>query len=174
MFKIVRELKTYWSNYLLQSFLATVAIFIILFILSLENAVVAASLASTALITFIMPGSITSRPQNVIGGQLIGLCFGSICAFIPHTYWLASVLVYTLAVGLSIFAMVSTRMMHPPAAGTAFGIAITGVSWLVAITLIISVLVLSLVRKLLENHLKDFRRGKSEGNSPRSNFQGHS
>jgi CBS-domain-containing membrane protein len=63
--------------------------------------------------------------------------------------------VYALAVGLSILLMVVVDMEHPPAAGTALGIAITGISWEVAIALISSVLILSLAHRLLANHLKD-------------------
>ncbi len=102
-----------------------------------------------------MPGSITAKPRNVIGGHAIGLFFGSVCAFIPHVHWLPSISVYALAVGLSILLMVVVDMEHPPAAGTALGIAITGISWEVAIALISSVLILSLAHRLLANHLKD-------------------
>ena len=152
---IVHELRIYWRNYLFQSFLATLTIFIILLFLSLENAVVTASIAATAFIVFTMPGSITAKPRNVIGGHVIGLCFGSVCALIPHVHWLSSISVYSLAVGLSILLMVVVDMEHPPAAGTALGIAITGISWEVAMALISSVLILSLAHKLLANHLKD-------------------
>lgn len=153
--EIKTELKAYWRNYLFQSFLATVTIFIILLFLSLENAVVTASIGSTAFIVFTMPTAITAKPRNVIGGHLLGLLFGSVCALIPHAHWISSVSVYSLAVGLSILTMVILDMEHPPASGTALGLAITGVSWAVAIALVCSVLALSLVHKLLEKKLRD-------------------
>lgn len=149
------ELKAHWRNYLFQSLLATITLFVILLFLSLENAVVTASIGATAFIVFTMPSSITAQPRNVIGGQLIGLFFGSACAFIPHAHWLSSIFVYSLAVGLSILAMVILDMEHPPASGTALGFAITGVSWEVGTALAGSVFILSIAHKLLEKQLRD-------------------
>jgi CBS-domain-containing membrane protein len=144
-----------WKNYLYQSFLATVVIFIILFLLDSENAVVIASIGSSAFIIFTMPRNITARPRRLIGGHMVGLVSGSLCALIPHTAVLASISVYALAVGISIFLMVALDFEHPPASGTALGVAMTGFSISIMLALVTSVLVLSLAHRFSRRFLKD-------------------
>ena len=127
-FRVRAEFKRLWKNYLYQSFFATIVLFTVLMLLSFENAVVIASIGSTAFIVFTMPRSITARPGRVIGGHLIGLAAGSLCALIPQSSMIISVFVYSLAVGISLFMMVALDMEHPPASGTALGVAMTGFS----------------------------------------------
>lgn len=152
---MVEEFRLFWKNYIFQSFLATLTIFIVLLFLSIEHAVIIASIGATAFIVFAMPKSITAKPRNVIGGHLVGLLSGCLCALIPHPSFLYSILLYSLAVGLSIFVMVVTDTEHPPASGTALGFAITGFDLNTAIALMISVIILSLAHYLLRPYLKD-------------------
>lgn len=153
--KIAGELKSSWRNYVLQSLFATAALFIVLFFLGLQNAVIIASIASTLFIVFAMPNSPTAKSRNIIGGHLAGLILGSLCALIPHTSFLQAGVVYSIAVGLSFFTMVITDTEHPPAAGTALGVAIMGFSLKVAVAVITSVIILSLVHHFFKNYLKD-------------------
>jgi len=46
-------------------------------------------------------------------------------------------------------------MEHPPACGTALGVAITGFSWGVGIAVISSTIILAIIRSLLRPYLKD-------------------
>ena len=64
-------------------------------------------------------------------------------------------MVYSLAVGATIFTMVVTDTEHPPAAGTALGIAMTGISLDVFIAVSISIILLSLIHRFLKSHMKD-------------------
>lgn len=155
--KIAQELKLFWKNYLLQTLLATLVIFIVILFLKIQQqAVIVASIGSTAFIVFAMPKAVTAQARNVIGGHLLGIACGSLCLLIPHqSSLLVSAMVYSFAVGLSIFLMVILDAEHPPASGTALGVAITGFSWNVAIALIASALVLSLVHHVAKAHLKD-------------------
>ncbi|MCK4256753.1 HPP family protein [candidate division WOR-3 bacterium] len=153
--KIVKELRLYWKNYVFQSLFATLAIFIVLLTLSLQEAVIIASIGATTFIVFAMPKSITAKPRNVIGGHLVGLISGSLCALIPHPLFLHSIMVYSLAVGFSIFIMVITDTEHPPASGTALGVAIHGFSLGVTIAVIIRVVILSLIHHLFKRYLRD-------------------
>jgi len=152
---MVEELRLFWKNYISQSFLATLTIFIVLLFLSIEHAVIIASIGATAFIIFTMPKSVTAKPRNVIGGHLVGLLSGSLCALIPHPSSLYSILVYSLAVGLSIFVMVITDTEHPPASGTALGIAITGFALNAAIAVITSAIILSLAHHFFKPYLRD-------------------
>ena len=151
---MTKELRS-WKNYIFQSLLATMTTFIVLLLLSMEQAVIIASIGATAFIVFAMPTSITARPRNVIGGHLIGLLCGSICALIPQPSFLHSGIAYSLAVGLSFFMMVIADAEHPPASGTALGVAITGFSWNATIAVITSAVVLSLVHHSLRPFLRD-------------------
>lgn len=144
-----------WKHYLYQSFLATLVVFIILLELSLQNAVVIASIGATAFIVFTMPKNITARPRRVIGGHMVGMFAGSVCALIPHTSTLTTALVLSAAVGVSICLMVAFDFEHPPASGTALGIALTGFSPGVIIAVLTSSLILSLAHHFSKKFLRD-------------------
>ncbi len=144
-----------WKQYIYQSLLAAIVVFIVLLILTINNAVVIASIGATAFIIFTMPRNVTARPRRVIGGHMVGLFSGSLCALIPHSSTLSSVSVYALAVGISICLMVALDFEHPPASGTALGVAITGFSPGVMLAVIISSLVLSTAHHFSKKFLKD-------------------
>lgn len=144
-----------WKNYIYQSFIAAIIIFIILLALNIEHAVVIASIGASAFIIFTMPRNITARPRRVIGGHIVGLFSGSLCALIPHTSSLVSISVFALAVGISIFLMVALDFEHPPASGTALGVAISGFSLSVMLAVVTSSLLLSLAHHFCRRFLKD-------------------
>ena len=149
------QLKLFWKNYVFQSLFATLVIFAVLLVLRFQQVVIIASIGSTAFIVFAMPNSIAARPVNIIGGQLVGFACGYLCGLIPHESFLAAAVIYSLAVGLSIFIMVVTDTEHPPASGTALGVAISGFSPKVLIALIASAVALSLVHHFFKRYLKD-------------------
>jgi CBS-domain-containing membrane protein len=124
-------------------------------VLSPQRAVIIASIGATAFIVFAMPQDFTAKPRHVIGGHLVGICSGSLLALIPHTTALPSIAIYSLAVGCSIFVMVVTDTEHPPASGTALGIAMKGFSYDVAATVIISAIVLASIRHVFKSHLRN-------------------
>ena len=145
----------YWKNYVYQSLAATIATMIILLALSLENAVVVASIAASIFIVFTMPNAISARKRAIIGGHWIGLFFGSVWALIPQPYHFISIIVFSFAVGTTMLAMVIFDMEHPPAAGTALGVVITGFSWEVGIAVITSTILLAIIRTVFRSYLKD-------------------
>lgn len=153
--KIDREFRQHWKNYVLQSILATVAVFIVLYFLSIQHAVIIASIGATAFIIFAMPDSITAQPRNVIGGQLVGLFFGFLFSLVPPATMLSSMIVYSLAVGASILTMVIIDMEHPPAAGTALGVALTGITWEVFVAIVVSIILLSIIHVLFKPYIRD-------------------
>jgi CBS-domain-containing membrane protein len=153
--KMAEEFKLYWKYYILQSILATLSVFVVLYFLSLQEAVIVASIGATAFIVFAMPSSITAQPRNVIGGQLVGLFCGFLFSLIPHPGLIFLIFIYSLAVGVSIFIMVVTDTEHPPAAGTALGVVITGIRLDVLITIVLSIIILSLIHHFFKPHLKD-------------------
>ncbi|OGO45179.1 MAG: hypothetical protein A2Z05_01065 [Chloroflexi bacterium RBG_16_60_22] len=153
--KIYGAFPVLWKNYLYQSFIAAIVVFIVLLLLNLEHVVVIASIGSTAFIVCTMPRNITAMPRRVIGGHIIGLVSGSLCALIPQSSPLAYIGILALAVGISICLMVALNFEHPPASGTALGVAATGFSPGVMIAVISSSIVLSLAHYFARRFLKD-------------------
>jgi CBS-domain-containing membrane protein len=152
---MIQEFRSNWKHYVLQSLFATLTLSIVLVFLRLQNTVIVASLGATAFIIFAMPKSITARPRHVIGGHLVGLVSGSICSFIPSIHDYSAILVLSLSVGISIFVMVVIDTEHPPASGTALGIAYHGFSWKVVMAVIVSVVLLSLVHYCCRKVIRD-------------------
>jgi CBS-domain-containing membrane protein len=147
-----------WKRYLLQCLLTCGALFAVLLILDLQHMVVIASIGATSFVVFAMPTHPTAQPRNVICGQMIGLASGSLLALVPHHSHIGNLLIYTGAVGTAYLLMVLTKTEHPPAAGTALGIAITGFYPSVLLTLFACVMMLSLLHWALRDHLTDFLR----------------
>jgi len=149
------EFLMFWKNYIFQSLVATAATLIILVILTMENAVVVASIAASIFIVFTMPNAISARKRAILGGHWWGLLFGSIWTLVPQPYQFVSLVVYSLAVGTTMLAMVIFDMEHPPACGTALGVAVTGFSWGVGIAVISSTIILVIIRQIFKPYLKD-------------------
>jgi CBS-domain-containing membrane protein len=144
-----------WKAYVFQSAIAGLTTYIILLVLSLENAVVIAALGASAFIVFGRPFDLTARARNVIGGHMIGFAMGSLCALLPHTSMMITVAWYALSVGLSIFLMVVLYMQHPPAAATALGVTISGSSEQTVLAVITITLGLAVVHYVLRPRLRN-------------------
>jgi len=155
-FLVVYEKFTlFWKNYIWQSFLAGLTIFIIFFILSLQEVVIIASIGASAFIVFAIPKSDAAKPQKLIGGHLLGLIIGIACSFLPDVNFIIAVISYSLAVGITTFLMVTLDFEHPPAAGTALGFSLMGFSFKATMVLITSVTILAILHRVLKKHLKD-------------------
>ena len=153
--QVVDKFKKLWIYYLWQSFLAAVALFILVLALGKDKMVVISAMGATAFIVFAMPTAVSAQTRNVIGGHLVGLVLGTIFYFITLPYFLE----YPLAVGIAIFVMVALDVEHPPAAGTTLAVVMKEVSPDVFpdvyITIMAGALVLSQCRYYLRRHLKD-------------------
>jgi CBS-domain-containing membrane protein len=148
---IIQKFKTLWFYYILQSFLAALAIFIIVLILGKEKMVVISSIGATVFIAFAMPKAVSAKTRNILGGHLVGFASGAIFYLTNLPYYAE----YPCAVGIAIFLMVALDVEHPPAAGTALAVVINEVSPAVFVTIMTSALILSQCRYYLRHHLKD-------------------
>ena len=156
----IHEFREHWENYVFQSLFATLVIFFILLSLSFqENAVIVASLGASTFIVFAMPRQITAKSRNIIGGYIVGFLCGLACSVIPvqevMNASLGHSLLYSVAVGLSIFIMVVIDTEHPPASGVALGVAINGFSLDVVISIIASIAVLTVTHRFFKRYLRD-------------------
>jgi CBS-domain-containing membrane protein len=129
--------------------------FLVLLLLSMQRAVIVASVGATAFIVFMKPRNPFAAPRNVIGGHLIGLAAGLVFAFIPRPSPAIHLVLCALAVGCSMLAMALANMEHPPAAGTALAVALAGVSWQIAAAVVTSAVLMALLHHFLQPHLRD-------------------
>lgn len=94
-------------------------LFILEFFISFIDLFLVAAIGSTAFTVFAIPNHRTARPKNILGGHLICTIGGFGCSHIP-SYFISG----GVAVGLGTLLMVTTDTEHPPAAGTALGLAV--------------------------------------------------
>ncbi|MBI2868503.1 MAG: HPP family protein [Chloroflexi bacterium] len=153
--RIRKNFRSLWKHYLYQTCLATLVLAVVLWLLSAENAVIVASIGATAFLVFSMPRIATAQPRRIIGGQLIGLLAGSLLALVPHPAAVLAAVIYSLAVGLSMFLMIALDLAHPPAAGTALGVAISGFSLPVMLAVITSSLALAAAHRYLYREFRN-------------------
>lgn len=145
------RLSRLWGRYLFASVLTGVTLLVTLLLLGLQSQVIVASMGATAFIVIAMPKSRAADTGKTIGGQAIGLLCGSLASLIPHAGLLSNATIFALAVASCAFLMLVTRYKHPPAAGTALGIADIGVDPLAIFTVIGSTLIISFIRILFLN-----------------------
>ena len=149
----------------LQTLLATLVMLAILtFVDSLSTAAIAAGLASSVVGIFIAPSNSTARIRSVAGGHGVALVLGSMFSAIlflaPVEIFLQdrSVVLHlslALAVGGSMLLMAITNTEHPPAAGTALGMASREFDVLIFFSIIGAVGLLAILKLVLRPYLRD-------------------
>jgi CBS-domain-containing membrane protein len=129
----------------------------------LTHAAIVAALGSSTFIVFAMPNYVSAQPRRLVGGHIIGIACGL------ATYYLLTVrplavlagqydwipVAAALSIGLSILLMPVFNAEHPPAAGTALGIASSGWELNTILFVLLFSIGLAVIRKLLLKYLKD-------------------
>lgn len=127
---------------------------IFLFLESLEHAVIAASLASSSFLVFLVPHSRLARSRSVLLGHLLGIVPGyGLGSLIPHTHVWAPVLYGAVVIATGLL-MELTASSHPPAVGTSLGLAIAPQLW-PAVSILVGALVLAAAHEILHPRLLD-------------------
>ena len=148
-----------------QAALATgVMLAILTFVHSLSSAAIAAGLASSVVGIFIGPSNQTARIRSVVGGHAAALVLGSLFSvllfFEPvHVFLLDADLLrnlgYATAVGAAMLLMAITNTEHPPAAGTALGMASREFDILIFLSIIGAVFLLAVMKLAIRPYLRD-------------------
>jgi CBS-domain-containing membrane protein len=151
--------------YITQATLASFALLVILVIeQGVSDGIIVVTIASSTATVFVIPHSIASSPKRVIGGHvvsvLVGLAlWGGLHLVTGGHVSTASNLQIDIfgaaAVGLAVLVMATTNTEHPPAAGTAFGIIVVGLSFTFIAFILSAAVILSIVRFLLRNRLQN-------------------
>jgi CBS-domain-containing membrane protein len=155
------KIKTNYLSYILQCLLATLTLLAVLIFLDVltETAIIAA-LGASAFIVFTMPLTYSSQPRRLIGGYIVGICVGFVFYLISNLIDLPGIIIYentsliffgALSVGIAILIMTITNTEHAPAAGIALGLVINQWTEITIVFILVSILWMSLVRKLLKN-----------------------
>jgi CBS-domain-containing membrane protein len=157
--------RRYWYSYLVQGFLATAAMLVILlFVDSIADAALVAGLGSSVVILFVHPSASAARPRSLIGGHAVGLVVGIGCSLLvfgsplgdlmEHSRFLSD-LSLALSLGLVILIMAVTNTEHPPAAGTVLGMSLQAFDPVTTVVLVVAIIMLSMIQYFLRPHLHD-------------------
>ncbi len=139
-----------WENYVWQSAAAGISILILLLVFTdIIELVLVAAAGSTAFTVFAIPHNRTAKTRNIVGGHLICTVIGVASSYFTPI-WIAG----GVAVSLSSFLMVLVDAEHPPAAGSALGLAASPTFPETAFILA-TAFVFPLIRYSLEPWLKD-------------------
>ena len=152
-------------RFAIQAGLATLAMLAtLMFVQSLSYAAIAAGLASSVVGIFITPSNRTTRIRAVAGGHGVALTLGSLFSlilfyapvetFLNNAEFLRT-LSYAIAVGLAMLLMAVTNTEHPPAAGTAIGMASRQFDPFIFFSIIGAVIMLSILKLALRPYLQD-------------------
>lgn len=153
------------GRFLIQAALASGAMLVLLLMVdSLSNAAIAAGLASSVAVIFINPSNRTARIRCVVGGHLLALLLGSAVSLALGTAGLSGLLegtpaariaAYALLMGLTILLMTMLNAEHPPATGTAIGMAIRPWEPEIFGSILGAVIVLAIIKLLLRTRIRD-------------------
>ena len=150
--------------YVVQATLASLALLAILLIeKGVSDGIIVVTIASSTATVFVVPHSIASSPRRVVGGHvfsvLVGLVLWGGLDLLTGDAGSASNLQIDVfgaaAVGLSVLVMATTNTEHPPAAGTAFGIMVVGLSFTFIAFILSAAVILSIVRLMLRDRLQN-------------------
>ena len=148
---ILTKFKDLWPYYILQSLLASLAIFILILALTDKKIVVISTMGATSFIVFAMPQTVSVKTKNVIGGHPIGLGCGAIFFLMQLPAYIS----YLITIAIAIYLMAALGLEHPPAPGTAPAVAMNKVSIDVFLTIMPGAVILSQTRYYPMHHLKD-------------------
>ena len=153
-----------WA-FALQTVLATVVMLVILaFVHSLSSAAIAAGLASSVVGIFIGPSNRTASIRSVVGGHILALLLGAVFSAIlflgpVEVFLIDRTLMHdvslALAVGVAMLFMALTNTEHPPAAGTALGMAGREFDILIFLSIIGAVALLAVMKLAIRPYLRD-------------------
>ncbi len=158
MFSIDSKFKTNKLRYFFQSSLAGLCIgVVLLFLNTISQSAIVASLGATTFILFTMPHHKIASSRKCIAGYIIGIIIG--CLFhlfldiLPMNHVALPAIFGGFAVGLSIFIMVIIDVEHPPAAGIALGFVFSEWNMLAICAVMCGVITLAFIKRLFKAHL---------------------
>lgn len=142
----------------MQSFLAGIALFVILFVgENISPGAIIAGIAGTTALIFFAPSSYAAHPRRVIGGHMLAIIVAIISSLIFEIFFdptasVSNFWVYfysSISLGFLIFFMAIFNCEHAPSAGCLLGLTIGGVNLDYIAFIFLSALILSVIRLIL-------------------------
>ena len=128
--------------------MASLALLAILLIeQGVSDSIIVVTIVSSTATVFVVLHSITSSPKRVISGHVGSVLVGLALWGGLHLVTRAA------AVGRSVLVMATTNTEHTPAAGTAFGFIVVGLSFTFTAFILSAAVILSMVRYVLLDRL---------------------
>ena len=156
--------------HVLQS--AAAGLFILIMFLAVnyfQNNLAVTSLGASAFIAFSFPSANSSRPRLLIGGYIVGVIIGILCAGLTTLLdgippFPAYIPACALAVFVSMLLMTVLNFEHPPAAALAVAITIDSRPVAKGVAGLICIILLCVVKELLKKYLRHLSYRGEEGN----------
>ncbi len=151
------KLKGHLLQYIIQCLLATVSLGVVLFYMDIFlNTAIVASIGATSFIIFTMPHRNNSKAYYILGGYAVSTIIGVLFNILLLTDMkIPPNAIGAAAVGLTMLVMVITNTEHPPAAGLALGIAISGYTYEMLGFVYAVALLLILIKRIFKRWLID-------------------
>ena len=143
---------------MVQSFLATIALFIVLFVgENISHGAIIAGIAGTTALIFFAPTSYAAHPRRVIGGHTLAIILATISSLIFEIFFAptSSVSIFwvyfysSISLGFLVFFMAILNCEHAPSAGCLLGLTIGGVNLDYVAFIFLSAVILSVIRLIL-------------------------
>jgi CBS-domain-containing membrane protein len=152
------------ARYVLQCLLVGCTMLgVLLFLDSVYQTVLIAGLGASSVVAFSAPSLRASRPRCLIGGYMVGITVGCALSLLVSvagdSLWLSEnafrIVLGAVAVGLTMFLMVTTNTEHPPGAAIALGFVLNEWDLMTIVVVVTGIVLISVVKELARNWLID-------------------
>ena len=140
-----------------------VALCIILMLHGLLGGIIVASLGASSCILFLTPHKKASQTKNLIGGYSLAAISGIAFSMVHSALYTINIseldviliVVCAFAAAVTTLLMVMTRLVHPPSAALALGLAADPHCLRTAVAALAGIVILCVIRRLLGKYMRN-------------------
>jgi CBS domain-containing membrane protein len=153
-----------WRRYIFQCLFVVATMGIILLLLdSVYQTVLIAALGASSVLAFSAPSLRSSRPRCMVGGYVVAVVVGCGVSLLVHVTdnmisldeHSTRILLGALAVGLTMFVMVTTDTEHPPGAALALGFVLNEWDFMTIVVVLAGISAISAIKESARSKLID-------------------
>jgi len=153
-----------WRRYVFQCLFVVLTMALVLMLLdSVYQTVLIAALGASSVLAFSAPSMRASRPRCMVGGYVVGIIVGCgisvLVATADNLLFLdehsTRILLGAIAVGLTMFVMVTTDTEHPPGAALALGFVLNEWDLMTIVVVLVGISAISTVKEIARSKLID-------------------
>jgi CBS domain-containing membrane protein len=153
-----------WPRYIFQCLFVVATMGVVLMLLdSVYQTVLIAALGSSSVLAFSAPSLRASRPRCMVGGYVVAVVVGCGVSLLVHATdnmisldeHSTRILLGALAVGLTMFVMVTTGTEHPPGAAVALGFVLNEWDLMTIVVVLAGISVISAIKESARSKLID-------------------